>query len=63
MEEKYLSNSNQEEVSSIINEIILPLIQQELYMNNIVSLGIFKNNDIDSVTFIRQKDLSIKKEI
>ena len=58
LEEKYLSNSNQEEVSSIINEIILPLIQQELYMNNIVSLGSFKNNDIDSVTFIRQKELS-----
>ena len=59
LEEKYLNNNNhEEEVSSIINEIILPLIQQELYMNNIVSLGSFKNNDIDSVTFIRQKELS-----
>ena len=58
LEEKYLSDNNKEEISSIINEIILPLIQQELYMNSIVSLGSFINNDIDSVTFIRQKELS-----
>lgn len=56
--EKYLTINNQEEVTSIINEIILPLIQKELYMNNIISLGSFKNNDLDSVTFIRQKELS-----
>ena len=58
LEEKYLTINNQEEVTSIINEIILPLIQKELYMNNIISLGSFKNNDLDSVTFIRQKELS-----
>ena len=58
LEEKYLTIDNQEEVISIINEIILPLIQKELYMNNIISLGSFKNNDLDSVTFIRQKELS-----
>jgi len=58
LEEKYLTCNNQEEVTSIINEIILPLIQKELYMNNIISLGSFKNNDLDSVTFIRQKELS-----
>ena len=58
LEEKYLTIDNQEEVTSIINEIILPLIQKELYMNNIISLGSFKNNDLDSVTFIRQKELS-----
>ena len=27
-------------------------------MNNIICLGSFKNNDLDSVTFIRQKELS-----
>ena len=58
LEEKYLTINNQEEVTSIINEIILPLIQKELYMNNIISRGSFKNNDLDSVTFIRQKELS-----
>ena len=56
--EKYLPNNNQEEIPSIINEIILPLIQKELYMNTILSLGSFKNNDLESVTFIRQKELS-----
>ena len=58
LEEKYLTNNEQNEVTSIINEVILPLIQKELYMNNIVSLGTFKNNDLESVTFIRQKELS-----
>ena len=58
LEEKYITNDNQEEIPSIINEIILPLIQNELYMNQIISLGSFKNNDLDSVTFIRQKELS-----
>ena len=58
LEEKYITNNNQDEIGSIINEIILPLIQEELYMNQIISLGSFKNNDLDSVTFIRQKELS-----
>ena len=58
LEEKYLTNNSQEEIGSIINEIILPLIQKELYMNQIISLGCFKNNDLDSVTFIRQRELS-----
>ena len=58
LEEKYITNNNQDELGSIINEIILPLIQEELYMNQIISLGSFKNNDLDSVTFIRQKELS-----
>ena len=58
LEEKYITNNNQDELGSIINEIILPLIQKELYMNQIISLGSFKNNDLDSVTFIRQKELS-----
>ena len=58
LEEKYITNNNQDEIDSIINEIILPLIQEELYMNQIISLGSFKNNDLDSVTFIRQKELS-----
>ena len=57
LEDKYLNKKNNE-VNSIINDIILPLIQNELYMNNIISLGSFKNNDLDSVTFIRQKELS-----
>ena len=58
LEKKYLSNDNQGEIPSIINEIILPLIQKELYMNSILSLGSFKNNDLESVTFIRRKELS-----
>jgi len=58
LEDKYLTEENQEDVPSVINEIILPLIQKELYMNNILSLGSFKNNDLESVTFIRQKELS-----
>ena len=58
LEEKYLINDNQEEINSIINDIILPLIQKELYMNSIVGLGSFKNDDLDSVTFIRLKELS-----
>ena len=58
LEEKYLPNNNKEEIPSLINEIILPLIQKELYMNTILSLGSFKNNDLESVTFIRQKELS-----
>ena len=59
LEDKYLNNKNNiNEISSIINDIIIPLIQKELYMNNIICLGSFKNNDIDSVSFIRQKELS-----
>ena len=57
LDDKYL-NKNNNEIKSIINDIILPLVQNELYMNNIISLGSFKNNDLDSVTFIRQKELS-----
>ena len=58
LENKYIINENMNEISSIIDDIILPLIQKELYMNNIICLGSFKNNDLDSVTFIRQKELS-----
>ena len=58
LEDKYLTNNNSNEKNSIINEIIIPLIQNELYMNNIISLGIFTNKDLNSVTFIRQKELS-----
>ena len=58
LENKYLSINNNNEMGSIINDIILPLIQNEFYMNNIISLGSFRNNDLNSVTFIRQKELS-----
>ena len=58
LENKYIIKENINEISSIIDDIILPLIQKELYMNNIICLGSFKNNDLDSVTFIRQKELS-----
>ena len=58
LENKYIIKENINEISSIIDDIILPLIQKELYMNNIISLGSFKNNDLDSVTFIRQRELS-----
>ena len=59
LEDKYLLNkSNLNEISSIINDIILPLIQSELHMNHIISLGSFNNNDLNSVTFIREKELS-----
>ena len=56
LEDKYLTKNNQ--INSIINDIIIPLIQNELYMNNIISLGSFKNNDLHCVTFIRQKEIS-----
>ena len=58
LENKYIIKENINEINSIIDDIILPLIQKELYMNNIICLGSFKNNDLDSVTFIRQKELS-----
>jgi hypothetical protein len=59
LEDKYLSNKNNlKEKNSLINDIILPLIQRELHMNHIISLGSFKNNDLNSVTFIREKELS-----
>ncbi len=58
LEDKYLTKNNNSEINSIINDIIIPLIQNELYMNDIISLGSFKNNDLNSVTFLRQKELS-----
>ena len=58
LEDKYLTKKMDNEVRSIINDIIIPLIQEELYKNEIISLGSFKNNDLNSITFLRQKELS-----
>ena len=55
LKDKFLTNDDS---PSIINEIILPLIQNELYLNNILCLGDFKNQDIDCITFIRQREVS-----
>ena len=58
LEDKYLTKNINDDTRSIINDIIIPLIQEELYKNDIISLGSFKNNDLNSVTFLRQKELS-----
>ena len=60
---KDLYINNNENNKSLYQEIIMPMILDELNNNSIISIGSFENLDIKSVVLLRQKGISLLKNV
>ena len=54
---------NNRENNNLYKDIIMPLIFDEINSNSIISIGSFQNLDIKSVVLLRQKGISLLKNV